>query len=57
MMENSETICAFTISLEHKTTYAHFHMRKTYGQNQALKLSLNLFSILQICYEDVHEEV
>ena len=26
MTENSETICAFTISLEHKTTYAHFHM-------------------------------
>ena len=26
MMENSETICAFTISLEHKTTYAHFNM-------------------------------
>ena len=26
MMKNSETICAFTISLEHKTTYAHFHM-------------------------------
>ena len=26
MTENSETICAFTILLEHKTTYAHFHM-------------------------------
>ena len=23
---NSETIYVFTISLEHKTTYAHFHM-------------------------------
>ena len=26
MTENSETICAFTVSVEHKTTYAHSHM-------------------------------
>ena len=46
MTENFETICAFTISLEHKTTYAHLlHMFFfPHEENISSKPGFNVFA-------------